>query len=113
MRSSTRAWRKSSASSTTRMPANRNGGHRLSTRRMVRAETLRMGSGQQQRGHLAAVAADQVLVVEDAEGIDQGFPGQAVVEVAVAPQHLDELLQPGFGIAGDDLLHAQQVARAQ
>src|SRR5690606_34227204 len=113
MRSSTRAWWKSSDSSATRMPANRNGGQRLSTRRIVRAETLRMRSGQQQGRQLAAVAADQVLILEDAEGIDQGFPGQAVFEVAVAPQHLDELLQPGFGVAADDLLYAEQVARAQ
>src|SRR5690606_38908344 len=113
MRSSTRAWRKSSDSSVTRMPANRNGGQMLSTRRMVRAETLRMESGQQQRRHPAAIAADEVLVLEDAEGVDQRLPGQAVVEVAIAPQHLQELFQPGFGIAADDLLHAQQVARAQ
>src|SRR5690606_23400801 len=90
-----------------------NGGHRLRPWRRTRAGNVRMRSGQEQRGHPAPVAADQVLVVEDAEGVDQRAPGQAVVEAAVAPQHLQELLEPGLGIAGYDLVHAEQVAGAQ
>src|SRR5690606_21199683 len=65
------------------------------------------------RGHAPAVAAHQFGIVEDAEGVDQGTTRQAVVEAAVALQHLQELLQPGFGIAADDPVHAQQVAGAQ
>src|SRR3546814_455526 len=100
MRNSTRAWRKSSLMSATRMPANRNGGQRLSTRRMVRAETLRMASGQQQGRHLAAVASDQVLVLEDPERVDQGLFRQAILKIAVPAQHLHELFQPGLGEIG-------------
>src|SRR5690606_7304027 len=108
MRNSTRALRKSSPRWVTWMPVNRNGGHRLRPWRRMRAENVRMRSGQQQRGHPAPVAADQVLVVEDAEGVDQCAPGQAVVEAAVAPQHFQELLEPGLGIPGDQFVHAEQ-----
>src|SRR3546814_18989542 len=113
MRSSTRAWRKSSLISTTRMPANRNGGHKLSMRRMVRAETLRMVSGQQQRRHLAAEAPDQALVLEDPERVDQGLLRHAVVAVAVAPQHLHSLFPPAPGVAHHHPLTAHTPAWPQ
>src|SRR5690606_19233355 len=116
-RSSTRAWRKSPATARTRMPAARNGGQTLRTRRRVVAETFRAmarrRSDQQQRRHPAAVAADHVLVLDHAEGVDQRLARQAVLEVAVAPEHFQELLEAGLGVAGDDVVHAQQVARLE
>src|SRR5207342_3935401 len=68
---------------------------------------------QQQRRHLAAVGADQVLVLDDAEGIDQRLARQAVLIAAIAAKHLQELLQALLRLAGDDALHAQQMARAR
>src|SRR3546814_14792687 len=67
-------------------------------------------SHQQQRRHPAPVAADQVLVLDHAEGVDQRLLQQRVLEVAVAAQHLEELFEPGLGVAGDDVVHAEQVA---
>src|SRR5690606_14971510 len=86
-RSSTLAWRKSPDTARTRMPANRNGGQTLRTRRRVAAETLRAmarrGSDQQQRRHLPPVAAHHVFVLDHAEGVDQRLLRQRVLEVAV------------------------------
>src|SRR5690242_20611518 len=68
----TRARRKSSESSSTRIPANRNGGQRFRTRLSARAEGMRIArASEQQRGHLAAIRADELRIVEDVERGDE------------------------------------------
>src|SRR5699024_1370084 len=104
-RSSTRAWRYRSSRCVTWMPAARNGGHRLIPWRnrlafigpgqaggspsLPYGGVLSSGSEQQGR-HPAPIGADQRRIVDDPESVDQRLARQAIVEVAVLAQHLDE-----------------------
>src|SRR5690606_13799761 len=112
----------SGASSVTWMPLSRNGGQTLKMCRrvlgfmktMLGTERIRRGSASEQEGgHLPAVLADERLVLDHPERIDQALAGQSVLVRAVALEHVEELLQRLFRIAGHQRMHPQQVARAQ
>src|SRR3546814_18807608 len=68
------------------------------------------GAPQREARLPAPVAAYPVRVLDNAEGVEQRRLRQRVLEVAVAAQHLEELFEPGLGVAGDDVVHAEQVA---
>src|SRR6185312_3104939 len=110
--STTRAWRKSSDISSTRMPANRNGGQRLRMRRIARADGSRIASAsEEERGHLAAIRADQLGVVEHVERGDEMLLRLAVVPRAIGLQHCEQLVEPAGRIAVEQQPKAEQVAR--
>src|SRR5690606_161118 len=104
------------------MPLARNGGHRLMPWRnrlaFMQRRGIRRGGdsvpygrvqsrppriatpSEEDRSHLPAVASDQLGIVDHLERVDQRLARQPAVEVAVVPQHLDELLQRGLVAAG-------------
>src|SRR3982750_451483 len=85
--STTRARPKSSESSRTRMPEKRNGGQRLRMRRSSRAEGMRIArASEQERGHLAAIRADELRIVGPVERGDEMLLCLPVVPVAVCFQ---------------------------
>ncbi len=67
--------------------------------RPAASASVALAGSEQQRGHLAAVAGDEVGVIDDEEGIDEILARQAVGMGTIDAQHLEEMFQRRLVIA--------------
>ena len=69
-------------------------------------DNLSIGS-EQQRCHFSTVLAHQILVINEGEGFNQTALGKVIAILSMLTQQPQEVSQPLFAVARDDVVHTE------